>query len=167
MFFDTISRCATMDESALFRELERTMRGRNLTQCKGHFRVLCQVGRVVLKTGPPKRWVVPEGVTGPAQMRSAGMEGAAGTEEEDETEEDARTDAEKEGADGEVSGESGKERVALPPRKQSARGRVDEDGNVTGFRHEREITVRKNGEAGENQSTGTPTFFARSATQPL
>lgn len=61
VFFDAVTKNAMLDEPGVLRQIVAAMDGtRNWVQCKGHFRNLCVVGRIVVTPGPPKRWAVLE-----------------------------------------------------------------------------------------------------------
>lgn len=59
VFFETIQKFDTKDESALLKEIVAALNGsRNWVQCKGHFRNLQFVGRISQTTAHPKKWLV-------------------------------------------------------------------------------------------------------------
>lgn len=64
VFYDTVSKHSTLDEQSLIREIVATMGGkRNWTQCKGHFRNLVFVNKIV-QDDKTKHWNVNETAKG-------------------------------------------------------------------------------------------------------
>lgn len=58
-FFDTITKFSHLEEASLLKELVKEMGGaRTWIQCKGHFRNLVVVGRIVYRDTHPKGWMV-------------------------------------------------------------------------------------------------------------
>lgn len=73
VFFNTITKHATQDESTVLKEIVTALNGsRNWVQCKGHFRNLQYVGRISQTSTTPKRWLVVENQTTKSQKTSPG-----------------------------------------------------------------------------------------------
>ena len=68
-FFDTIRRYATEDDNSVLHRIVTALSGsRTLIQCKGHFRNMLVVGRVIQSETEPRRWIV---VEDPEQKRTS------------------------------------------------------------------------------------------------
>lgn len=79
VFFDTIQKFATEDESTVLKEIVAALNGsRNWVQCKGHFRNLQYVGRITQTNTHPKRWVVVEQSKSQKPSSSGGGGGSSG-----------------------------------------------------------------------------------------
>lgn len=71
VFFDTISKYAHQDESTVLRQIVASLSGsRNWVQCKGHFRNLQVVGRIVHTDTEPKMWKVITDVGGQKRVNA-------------------------------------------------------------------------------------------------
>lgn len=86
VFFDTVKRSSTLDEQSLIRAIVANMGGkRNWTQCKGHFRNLVFVNKIMLDE-KTKRWSVNPEAKRPIRTSSTSARGS----EQSASESDAR-----------------------------------------------------------------------------